>query len=103
MSEIIYKCKSINNKNVREGELVILRKSEKDELCFEFGENEINLKKRFYNNKTDFENDFKALEKLKQSKEIKKIKEEPEIIEEDSENKDSFKIDKTKKSKYSEY
>ena len=27
MSEIIYVCSSINNKNIREGELKILRKS----------------------------------------------------------------------------
>lgn len=66
MQEIIYVCKSINNKNVREGELKILRKSNKDSLCFEFGENEMFLKKRFYNNETDFENDFKKLQELKE-------------------------------------
>ena len=69
MNEIIYTCKSINNKNVRQGELKILRKSKDDELCFEFGESEINLKKRFYNNEKDFEEDFNALLKLKEKEE----------------------------------
>ncbi len=67
MAEIIYVCKSINNKNVRQGELKILRKSkEENQLCFEFGENEMNIKKRFYDNAEDFEHDFNALLKLQE-------------------------------------
>ena len=77
MSEIIYVCSSVNNKNIREGELKILRKSPYDKLCFEFGESEINLKKRFYDNEADFEKDYNALLKLKEKAE--KVKdEEPE-------------------------
>lgn len=81
MGEIIYVCNSINNKNVREGELKILRKSNYDKLCFEFGESEMNLKKRFYNNQADFEKDFNALLKLKEKQ--NKVK-ETEIKDEDS-------------------
>lgn len=66
MSEIIYVCKSKNNKNVREGELKILRKSTNNNLCFEFGENEMFLKKRFYDNEKDFKEDFEKLQKLKE-------------------------------------
>lgn len=76
MSEIIYVCSSVNNKNVREGELKILRKSTYDKLCFEFGESEMNLKKRFYDNETDFEKDYNALLNLKEKAE--KVSEEKE-------------------------
>jgi len=65
---IIYVCHSTNNKNVREGELEILRKFE-DKLYFEFGENEMNLKKRFYDDVETLNKDFKALLKLKDNKE----------------------------------
>lgn len=75
MSEIIYVCKSVNNKNVREGELKILRKSRNGELYFEFGENEMFLKKRFYNNPKDLEEDFETLQKLKE-KYDNKVKED---------------------------
>lgn len=63
--EIILVCKSINNKNVREGELKILRKFE-NELYFEFGESEINLKKRFYKDVETLNSDYKKLEELKE-------------------------------------
>lgn len=66
MSEVIYVCKSKNNKNVREAELKILRKSTNNDLCFEFGANEMFLKKRFYNNEKDFKEDFENLQKLKE-------------------------------------
>lgn len=62
--EIIYVCNSINNKNVREGELNILRKYE-EELYFEFGENETNIKKRHYNDLETLNKDYEALLKLK--------------------------------------
>lgn len=105
MSEIIYVCKSINNKNVREGELNILRKCNKDDLCFEFGESEINLKKRYYNNEKDFEDDFKALEKLRESDKSKNNKEEvtQETTQEVEKNKDEFKGDKARKPKYNDF
>ena len=88
--EIILVCKSINNKNVREGELKILRKFE-NELYFEFGESEINLKKRFYKDVETLNSDYKKLEELKEKEEnniidIKKDTEE-EIEEEIEENK----------------
>lgn len=65
MAEIIYVCRSKNNKNVRDTELKILRKNKDVGLCFEFGENEMNLKKRFYNDKKTFEEDFAALQEIK--------------------------------------
>ena len=73
-SEIIYVCHSINNKNVREGELKVLRKHE-DKLYFEFGEDEVNVKKRYYKDKATLNKDFDALMKMKESK--TKVKEEP--------------------------
>lgn len=69
-NEIIYICNSINNKNVREGELEILEKFEK-ELYFQFGENQMNIKKRFYNDIETLNKDFEELLKLK--KEAKNI------------------------------
>lgn len=62
--EVIYVCNSINNKNVRRGELNILKKHE-SEKYFEFGENEMNIKKRFYNDVKTLNKDFDALMKLK--------------------------------------
>ena len=44
-NEIVYVCNSINNKNVRGSELKYLKKFEK-ELCFEFGESRVNMKRR---------------------------------------------------------
>lgn len=64
-SEIIYVCHSINNKNVREGELKILEKHE-NELYFEFGENAMNVKKRYYNDVETLNKDFEALLRLKE-------------------------------------
>lgn len=92
--EIILVCKSINNKNVREGELKILRKFE-NELYFEFGESEINLKKRFYKDVETLNSDYKKLEELKEKEEnniiddIKKDTEE-EIEEENKVKKTSY-------------
>lgn len=64
MYDIIYVCKSTNNKNVRQGELNILRKHPTNKLCFEFGESEMNIKRRFYDDVETMEKDFAALEKL---------------------------------------
>ena len=79
-SEIIYVCHSINNKNVREGELQVLRKYE-DKLYFEFGENEINVKKRYYKDKETLNKDFDTLMKMKESKnKVKEVtKVEPKV------------------------
>lgn len=63
--EIVYVCNSLNNKNVRDGELVILRKNEK-ELYFEFGENEKNIKKRFYANAETLNKDYEEVSEIKE-------------------------------------
>lgn len=78
-SEIIYTCKSINNKNVREGELEILRKYQ-DSLYFEFGESEMNIKKRFYKDSETLNKDFNALMMIKNG-EAKTVIEEPKVEE----------------------
>lgn len=76
-SEIIYTCKSINNKNVREGELEILRKHQ-DSLYFEFGESEMNIKRRFYKDAETLNEDYNALMMIKNG-EAKTIIEEPKV------------------------
>jgi hypothetical protein len=68
-SEIIYVCNSTNNKNIRQGELNILEKHE-NQLYFEFGSDEMNVKKRFYNDIETLNKDFNALMKLKKNKQI---------------------------------
>lgn len=74
-NEIIYVCNSINNKNVRGGELNILEKHE-EQLYFEFGSDRMNIKKRFYNDIDTLNKDFDALLKMKEKKEVKEDKEE---------------------------
>ena len=64
-SDIVYVCHSTNNKNVRGNELKILRKVP-GQLYFEFGENEMNVKKRYYDDQETLDKDFKALENLKE-------------------------------------
>ncbi len=71
--EIIYTCHSKNNKNVRENELKILRKYE-DSLYFEFGENEMNLKKRYYDDVETLNKDYDALLELKNEEQSMKRK-----------------------------
>ena len=66
-TEIVYVCKSTNNKNVRANELVILEKHP-EELYFVFGENNVNAKKRYYNDLETLNADFEALQKIKNSK-----------------------------------
>lgn len=73
--EIIYVCNSINNKNVRQGELNILEKHE-NQLFFEFGTDEMNKKKRFYNDIETLNKDFNALMKLKNSEQVSEQVEE---------------------------
>lgn len=67
--EVIYVCDSINNKNVRQGELNILEKHE-NQLYFEFGSDEMNKKKRFYNDIETLNKDFDALIKLKNGEQV---------------------------------
>ena len=62
--EVIYVCNSINNQRIRQGELNILEKHE-NQLYFEFGADEMNKKKRFYNDIETLNKDFDALMKLK--------------------------------------
>lgn len=66
--EIIYECNSLNNKNVRQGELNILEKHEA-QLYFEFGSDEMNKKKRFYVDVETLNKDFNNLLKLKEKEE----------------------------------
>lgn len=84
--EIIFKCNSINNKNIREGELKILRKNEAG-LYFEFGENEMNKKKRYYKDLDDLNKDYEKVLKLKaesdKKEEVKKVEQEEEECEEE--------------------
>lgn len=84
MAEIVFVCRSKNNKNVRDIELKILRKNRDVGLCFEFGENEMNLKKRFYDDEKIFEEDFAQLQEIKKKLE----KEEQENKQKESRNVD---------------
>ena len=63
--EIIYTCRSTNNKNVRANELNVLEKRP-EELYFIFGENEVNTKKRYYADLKTLNEDFEELKKIKQ-------------------------------------
>ena len=63
-TEIIYVCKSINNKNVRANELKILEKHP-EELYFIFGESNENSKKRYYKDLKTLNEDFEKLVKIK--------------------------------------
>lgn len=96
--EIIYVCNSINNKNVRQGELNILEKHEK-QLCFYFGPDEMNIKKRFYNDIETLNKDFDALMKLKEKEnKFKKVVENlNENIKEDYKNSEETDKKETKK------
>lgn len=75
--EVVFECHSLNNKNVRANELKILRKRT-GEKAFEFGEDEKNIKVRYYNNEDLFEKDFKELQALKKSLENETKKEKVE-------------------------
>lgn len=117
--EVIYVCNSINNQRIRQGELNILEKHE-NQLYFEFGSDEMNKKKRFYNDVETLNKDFDALLKLKEreNKLIKAVdklneniklayKESEEVVEEEikkelkkipkEEKTDKYKIIKRKK------
>lgn len=77
--DIVFVCNSINNKNIRGNELKILRKVE-DQLYFEFGDIENNVKKRFYKDLDTLNNDFEKVCKIKEK--LEKEVEAPEEIEE---------------------
>lgn len=98
--EVIYVCNSINNKNIRRGELKILRKNE-EELYFEFGESESNIKKRFYRNIETLNKDYEAVERLKNKEDGKEVEirevEKEEAAEEMEEEPRENKMKKTKK------
>lgn len=96
--EIIYTCNSVNNKNVRRGELAILRKNEA-ELYFEFGESENNIKKRYYNDEKTLNKDYKELLKLKEKEENEEIEEEM-VEESEEESEEEVKAEKPKKTNY---
>ena len=62
-----YECNSINNTKVFYDELKILRKIKHNNYyAFEFGKDENNIKKRYYNNEEDFKIDFENLNKIKE-------------------------------------
>lgn len=69
-TDIIYVCKSTNNKNVRANELKILEKHP-EELYFVFGESNENAKKRYYRDLETLNKDFEALKKIKEKEEQK--------------------------------
>lgn len=106
--EIIYVCNSINNKNVRQGELNILEKHE-NQLFFEFGADEMNKKKRFYNDIETLNKDFNALLRLKErenkiakvvdelNENIKSADKEPEEVVEKEIKKETKKTQKEEK------
>lgn len=97
--EVIYVCNSINNKNIRRGELNILRKNE-EELYFEFGELESNIKKRFYRNVETLNKDYEAVERLKNKEDKKEVEMQEEVREEVKEEvKEELRENKMKKTK----
>lgn len=78
--EIVFECRSVNNKNIRNTELKILRKFE-DKLYFEFGEDESNIKKRFYNDVKCLNEDFEQVQKIKEKLQKQENEENEEIKE----------------------
>lgn len=84
-NEIVFTCNSINNKNVRGSELKILRKLEK-QLCFEFGENEKNVKIRYYKDLKTLNEDFEKVKKIKEKLEKENDVSKKEVSKDDSKN-----------------
>lgn len=85
INEIVFTCNSINNKNVRGSELKILRKLEK-QLCFEFGENEKNIKIRYYKDLKTLNEDFEKVKKIKEKLEKENDVSKKEVSKDDSKN-----------------
>lgn len=84
-NEIVFTCNSINNKNIRGSELKILRKLEK-QLCFEFGENEKNIKIRYYKDLKTLNEDFEKVKKIKEKLEKENDVSKKEVSKDDSKN-----------------
>lgn len=84
-NEIVFTCNSLNNKNVRGSELKILRKLEK-QLCFEFGENEKNIKIRYYKDLKTLNEDFEKVKKIKEKLEKENDVSKKEVSKDDSKN-----------------
>lgn len=68
--DVIYECRSVNNKRVRGNELEMLEKRP-DELCIIIGENFKNTKKRIYKDIETLNQDYSELEKIKKNLENK--------------------------------
>lgn len=101
-NEIVYVCNSINNKNIRGNELKILRKKEK-ELCFEFGESEVNIKRRYYKNEEELNKDFEEVKKIKTDIESKKkemTEKEKTELDNNEKQDESFDIKKNRNKDY---
>ena len=84
-NEIVFTCNSINNKNVRGSELKILRKIE-EKCCFEFGENEKNVKIRYYKDSKTLNEDFEKVKKIKEKLEKENDISKKEVSKDDSKN-----------------
>lgn len=92
-NEEIFVCKAINNKTVRYSQLNILRKLEK-EMAFEFGKDEANLKKRYYDSVEAMESDFNKLLEKKKSMQNKEEEEKDKINNENDKEDKTFKKNK---------
>jgi len=99
-SEIVFTCNSTNNKNVRGNELKILRRVGR-ELYFEFGENENNIKKRYYSDTETLKSDFDKLVKIKEKLEKEDVSEaeSAESVETDKEEEEKIENDAPKAKK----
>lgn len=62
---IIFRCHSINNTIIRQGELKILKKYP-EKLYFEFGATPTNIKKRYYKDEETLNKDYKEVLALKE-------------------------------------
>lgn len=101
-NEIVHVCNSINNKNVREGELKILRKNEEG-LYFEFGESENNIKKRFYRNIDVLNEDFNKVKEIKEKIEAQEkvvVEEKEAVVEKEDNVEEKPKKNRTSKTYY---
>ena len=76
--DVVYVCDSTNHKNIRGNELNILRKVE-NELYFEFGESENNIKKRYYKDMETLDKEFEEITKIKEKLEKQKAEFEKNV------------------------
>lgn len=77
-TEIIYNCDSLNNTRVRANELKMLDKNEEG-LYIVIGENNVNSKKRYYNNIKKLNKDYNELLKIKAKLEEKPKTNKPSL------------------------